>query len=404
MARADELRAILAHSVGAEPAAQAFLRGILEPTAKLEAYLDLKTERTLEILLDPAACPDEVVEHLAATVGLGPDLPAAYSLSLEQRRSLASVAISLWKRLGTIRSWRDVLAFLTGRRAMIFDWFHHRIILGSSLEIHMVPVPSTAPGGAYDNPEFVTDVWVMDPSGTGKELGELEAVVTRWLAVVLPANERINVYPAVFVENLLQGANLWTIEVPGNPGDGYRDDLALADGSTVGIVATADNTFIVPDDIDITPNFSVGLRHTWWIAHDVAGELLFFAQDDLAADAYGLSITNDAGSYSATAALRKYVAGVPTLLATFTLPQILVESWPYRWTIDVVRPISGDSEIRVWWEGVLLGEYVDPDASDPYRDGRPGFRAGALAGRRSVLQGMLVYRHEPTRTRVGLDP
>ena len=399
--RVDELKGLLPQSIGAEPAAQRFLRGVLEPVAWIEALQNVQAQR-LPNLLDPEQVPDELVPYLAALVGLGTDLPAVYTLSTDQLRRLIPVAIALWKRKGTRGSWREVILFLEGARSLIFDWFELRTTDGSALEEVLIPSPSTAPGGAYDYPEYVSDVWVMDTTGAGLDFD----LLARWLAVVLPSNERINLYEAIFVEDLRVGTVLWDIEDLGAlPPDGLRLDLAaeMADGSSGGLQSTAGNTFMWSSLIPATPDPDAG-QHTFWLLA-VAGqaELLFFSSGPLGNNAYALLITNDAGGGLAEAEVFRYTAGVPASLgAPFVLPQALTELWPYRWRVQLTRLNPTDTEIRVYWEAVELGSVID--AGSARTDGRAGFRAGPGATDRAIVQTVLIWRPPAERVRVGLDP
>ena len=104
---------------------------------------------------------------------------------------MISVAVALWKRKGTRRSLRDVVLFLTGARTYHLDWFYFRLVEGTGGELHLLPAPSSTPGTLYDNPETVTDVWLLDVTGTGVDL----TLAQRWLEVMLASNERINPPP-----------------------------------------------------------------------------------------------------------------------------------------------------------------------------------------------------------------
>lgn len=399
MSRVDELIALLPRSLTQEEGADAFLRGILDPIARIEAFHNVKASIS-EQLIDPSLVPDELVQYLSSIVGLGSDLPAANSLTLEQKRSLIPEIVGLWKRKGTRASWRDIILFLTGARSLILDWFHHRIITGSSLEMHLLPVPSTAPGGAYDYPEFVTDVWVMDVTGSGIDTD----LLTRWLSLFTAANERINLFPAAFIEDLRLGSVLWTIEdATVIPPDGYRDDLtSLLDGSTKGLVSTEGNTFIVDSSIPIAAAPNDGQHIFFLAAINGEAEIVTFSGDDLGDDSYTIVITNDNGSGNAEVELFKYVAGTPTSLVIWTVPQVLVDYFPYRWSIDLDRLGAGATEVKVQWEGLVLGSHID--STSPHTDGRFGFRGGPAVTDQIIIQTVLIWRPVPPRIRIGLNP
>ena len=400
MGRVDELRALLPRGLASEPGAKRFWRGVLVPVAQFEAWADVKLQRTA-LLLDPAEVPDELVPFLASLVGVGADLSAAFSLSPDQQRALISVAVALWKRKGTRRSLRDVVLFLTGARTYHLDWFYFRLVQGSALELHLLPAPSTSLGTRYDNPETVTDVWLLDVTGMGVDVG----IVERWLEVLMPTNERINLRRALFIEDLQLDAVLWDLEVAGGA-DGFRDDLGtlLTNGTTEGLLSSDGNNFVVAAALPIPADPDAGMRHFVLLAVHGSAELLVFSADPLGDDCYQITIDNDDGSgLNAAVTVRKVVAGVPgPALVTWVLPQVLVDGFSYRWTLDAFRHEgTGDTEIRVRWEGLELGAVLDTTA--PLTDGRFGFRAGT-APDLAIVQAVLLWRPVPTMVRVGLDP
>lgn len=384
MSRVDELKALLPRAISREPAAQAFLNGVLTAVATLENWLDYKASRS-RLLLDASEVPDELVPFLAGLVGVGEDLAAGYSSTVAEQRALIPVAVALWKRKGTRRSWRDVVRFLSGRQVLILDWFHHRIVAGSTLELHVIPAPGTSPGGNYDTPEQVSDVWVSDPDG-GTDMDKLAI----WLDVMRPANERINLYSALLVEDLQLGTNQWDIASPGANGDG------LVDTPAVGLQSTAGNTYMaatpIPDDADN------GMHVFMLLAVTTAAEILVLSGDADGDDSYGVVITNDAGT-AGEVEIVKYVAGVPSTLATLAMPQKLVDGFAYRWRVDVTRISASATEIEVQWEAVTLG--ATTDSSSPHTVGLSGWRGGPGGSDRAILQQALIWRHHPTPTRVG---
>lgn len=400
MGRVEEIIEMMPRSIAQEPAAQRFLHGIFAGTAQIEAYHNLKIAG-LKDLDDPSVIPDELVRHLAALVGIGDEYPPANNLSVEQRRALIPVAVALWKKKGTRTSWRDVALFLEGARSLILDWFELRIIAGSSFELLLIPSPGTAPGGAYDFPEYVTDMWVMDTNGSGLDFD----LLAQWLGEMLPSSERINLYEAMFIEDLRVGTSQWTIEdLAAVPPDGMRLDLSgtMGDGSAGGILSTAGNTIMMSDEIPFAPSSTAGQHVFAKLAIQGEGEVILFSGDDLGDDSYTAVITNDAGAGFAECEVFRLTAGTPASLAVFVLPQILVDRYPYRWRFRVDRIATVDTEITVQWEGVLLGTAADLGSA--LTDGRFGFRAGPAASDRAIVQTVLIWRPPPTRVRVGLDP
>lgn len=378
---ADRLIGFLPPALAIEDESRAALVGLLEPVAQVATLLERQREH-LPDLLDPDQVPDDQVPYLAAIVGIGPDtLPAADRLTTTQLRRLIAGAVYLWKRKGTSESWRLVVATFSGSRCLILGWFYYRTIEGSPAMVHTIPGVGSAPGGSYDYPEHVTDVWFMDPDG-GADLTAL----SRWLDVVRPSSERINAYLALLVDDVAVAASLWT-----------------AVGSTTNYAYDADNRELTA---------GAGLQYvaavegaTSWASYHTMLRLACTGADARAwlyvnsalTSGYRLVIDMVAG----TVTLARVVASVATTLVAYTFPGPLpAERFPYRWSFEAVTGITMVT-VRVWFEGLLLIDYNDVNVAR-ITAGAPGWGGGTSSS--ATLTTALVRGMQPARDRVGPSP
>lgn len=375
MSRVDQLIALLPGSIGDDPAAQDFLQGLLTPVARVEAYYNLRT-RALQELLDPELCPDELVPHLAALVGVGLDLPASNLATTAELRRLVVVAIALWKEKGNRESWRDVVSVLAGKRALILDWFYLRLVQGSFGELHVLPRPGSAPGGSYDYPENVTDLWYMDPEGMVNG-----TLVQRFLDVCRPAGERINVYVGLLVDDGGAGWGLWTLT-----------------GAGTSTWAAAAQTLTLANDARAV--MAVGGSEATWAAYHAflrlavtgVAEVRLLHADAL--NAYVVAVDQGLG----TVELFREVAGVRTSLVA--VAQAQAAGFPYRWSFEVEAGTTG-TLVRAIFEAAVLFDLVDVDAAR-MTAGPAGYEAPA--GQVVALSTALVFPFNVRPTRVGPSP
>ena len=374
---ADELIGLLPPALGLEDESRAALEGLLDPVAQVATLLERQREH-LPDLLDPEQVPDDQVAYLAAIVGVGPDtLPAADRLTTDQLRRLLAGAVYLWKRKGTIPSWRLVVATFTGSRSLILGWFYYRTIEGSPAMVHTIPAAGTAPGGGYDYPEHVADVWFMDPDGGA----DLEALV-RWLDVVRPSSERINAYLGLLVDDLAVGASLWTAVGAGS--ESY-DEAARE------LTATARDYVAAVDGATSWADYSALLR----LALTGNASRAWLYADATLANGYRVTFDLVAG----TVVLHRVVASVPSLLASYTFPTVVPsEGTAYRWQLEAVSGLTLTT-IRVHFEGLLLIAYDDTNVAH-----RSAGAVGWGSTGTATLSTALVRELNPARDRVGPNP
>lgn len=378
----ERLRALLPAAIADEPAAQGFLRGSLDPYARLCGYLDSRAA-DLPTLYDPAAVPAGQVRDLAQLVGLGSDLPAVAGLNARQLRRLIPVIVRIWKRKGTAGSWRDMIGALTGKRVLILDFFALRTTDGATAELYVLPAVGEDDGSSYGFPENVSDVWVADPDQ------ELNLSATgdgaRLIGLVRPSGERINLARALLVEDLRVGAVQWTAAPVGTPGTGYSAD---ADGAP-GIVAPAGVALVqavAPPAVDLSVYVLLAVRGR--------ADLLVCLQAADAEDGYRLRIDLAAE----TATLARVVGGVATDVATWATGPLQADV-DYEWRIEVHHRTDA-TEIAARLAGDVLGEFADTDGAR-HGAGRFGFAAVAGGSRRAILRQALIVEQGVSRARIG---
>lgn len=372
----QELIQLLPASLHDDPESARVLAAMLEPLATVQTYQEVRRDK-LPTLLDPEACPDELVPYLAALVGVGRDLEAAATASVADLRKLIPVAIDLWKRKGARPSWRDVVASVAGSRTVILDWFELRTIHGSPSRVHVIPSPGGS-GFPYSTPEFVSDVWYMDPASAVDQ-----DLVGRFLDVVRPSGEWINLYAVSLVDDLGAGAGLWEGGGLGSWSyDAEARELATAGG------------YEFVTDLD-------GLESSWTdyhatlrlaVTNDVV--IRFYYQDD--DNHYRIELDQVAG----TASLVRVIGGTPVVLAT-SAAVTMITAFPYLWAVEAWEGGAGTT-IRLYWQGVKLIDHYDTTGGRPTSG--PLAWGGTASASAAVLSTALIWPSGTTPTRIGPNP
>lgn len=388
----DELLALVPAALRGQPGGleEAFWIGVLKGMGRVDAYFDTKANQLRRGAYDPDTAPSAVIPYLAASVGLSPDLPAVASLTPAELRRLAVVAVALWKRKGTDDSWRDILLRIGPARALILDWFALRTIEGSALAYVLLPDVG-ADGGSYSHPETVTDVWCEDRRHA-LDLGK----IGRLLDLVRPANERINLYSALFVEDCRQGLAQWGTSVPlaaQYDADrlALRADTVAGSGERTGLIALPGEA---PDlagavGYHLRARLAViGSSGSLWVALGGGSDL---------DDGYEVRVAPGAPG---DVRVYRWTAGTPVLVADSGSGfGALVEGYRYRWAVDVWRGATA-TEIQVRCESVLAVTATD-SSGDRRFTGRWGFSSGTVDDDRALLDSLLVWRAGETPTRIG---
>jgi len=362
-----------------DPETRRVLEAMLGPVGLVDDYLAARTSKLSE-LLDPEAIPDELVPYLAAIVGVGLDLAAANSATVDELRKLIPVAVRLWKLKGSRPSWRALPAALAGSRSLIFDWFYLRTISGDPARVAVIPGPGGS-GYPYASPEYVTDLWIMDPSGSGVNL----ELLARFLDVVRGNGERINLYRALLVDDLGAGAGMWA--------DGGTGGSWSYDSSAWELTSRDGKAFRLDDDLGALALGWDSYHVTWRLAVTGTARLRWRLNGTTN---YRITINQVTGLVQ----LQRIVAGVPSVLASYAGPP-LEAGVPYLWSTEAWEGPS-DTRLVVYREGSKLIDYVDNFPGRPSSGGLrwETFGAGSVA----TLSTALVWPAGITPTRVGPTP
>jgi len=369
---AEQLAQILPDGLRVEPEAEEYLIKLLGPVASVASYFDAKTEQ-LGALLDMAETPADLLPMVAGLVGMGREWAPVATAGDDDLRALAPVAVRLWKLKGTRPSWRSVVSAITGSRAIVLDWFALRTVQGTTGEIHLIPAPGSSMSGNYSPPEYVTDVWYMDPDGDADR-----DLLARLLDAMRGAGERINLYRATFVDDCGAGLAFWEAEgVTGTLGANPDTWEIVSSG---GRWARAD----VGGEEDTWANYHLSAR----LAVTGAATVDILRSNPL--KYYTVEIDQASG----TVELFRIVAGTPASVATAAQP--MAAGHPYKWTIE---GWTGSSNvIRVYFEGSLLINFTDTVAARPSNG---GIRWRGEVGGTAVLSSLLLWELGTTPTRIG---
>lgn len=82
-------------------------------------------------LIDPAKCPTEALQYLKSIVGFTSELDnITKDLSEIELRKIISFAVPLWKQKGLDVGYINIIRFLTGVTARLYDWFDFKMLIG----------------------------------------------------------------------------------------------------------------------------------------------------------------------------------------------------------------------------------------------------------------------------------
>ena len=379
MSRADVQRLIdaLPRGLSETPEARRWLWGLLSPVSIVRQYLDQRIDR-IEWLLDPDLVPDEQILFLAALFGLA-DTPAVYGATPDELRTWLPEVRELWARKGTLDGLQAVVRFVVGARSLWLRWVDTYTTDGASGARVLLPRVGTAPGGAYDHPEGVLQLYVADPA---QEL-DLDAL-DGWISTMLAANTTCYRLACAFVDDLIALPALWDEQSPGGS-DGYQDDPVEG---VRALVCTDGNAFVSASTIDGVDELhgATGKSVRAEIAVDDTGAgIVMYAEGPDLDDGY--RITVDPTSFEIS--VDKYTGGSGSSLGSIDLGTLgfeIVADTRYEIRVDTEIRSTGTMEISVVWEGTPVLLVTD---ATPYTSGFDGVFAGA--GARVIAYLFLVY-------------
>lgn len=179
-------------------------------------YATIKSITKLWSYLD---CPDELLWHLAATVGFTGDPATAHitdNLTELEMRRLIGGAIPIWKRKGTEQAYAKIAEICNSRHYRIDNWFYYRWIaieegvVGEDLD-GLDPWLINETGDVVEPDEYMTDITMMDEGRINHTL------VRNLMSEVRPTSERLNLiyvdYLDQFLDDILVSTPLGSSEV-----------------------------------------------------------------------------------------------------------------------------------------------------------------------------------------------
>jgi len=342
--------------------------------------------RALRFLLDPELVPARALPALLGSLGWSPARPYVSSLTEAQARRLAAVALPLWRRRGTRSALVDLAGVIAGRYTLTREWFDLRAHTGTWGGPFLVPGLGTATPGAgpYSYPEHVTDLWIEDPTSSA----DLE-LLAGFLGSFRPANERLNLYRARFVDTGRRG--------PGRYGADFAP-AAYAWDEEAGILTSTGRIFVARawtgDGSESSWTDQVVDVRARSRAGAVWGVALHYTDPD---NGYWARISQATGQVQ----IQRFVGGVGTNLGAGTIAHG-AEAW-IRWRFTVEKLGSGDLLFRAYFEGVLVVEATDTPPTATLRAGG-AVAWGGISGGGVDVSGLLVFPVLPDRVRSGPTP
>jgi hypothetical protein len=276
-------------------------------------------------------CPDDLLQYLKDIVGF--DQPLDFitdRLSLHDLRKLILLAVPLWKELFSPLGIVHAMRLLTGKSVVYYDWFHWRSILG---EVYL-----TEEQQGYDFwvigslvtyfDEYHSQVRLMLDAGLDRRL------VLDLLELERVSSERVEVALVDFLDQFDDLRDLWeTLE--GTPATIEPDKTFKM------LPGTSEKALM---ESDAYSDYAV--VHLFKLDTATSGRLRtrFYVDDWAAGDYYEVEV----GLNSLT--LRRYVAGVPTIIANPALGfPILLGLW-YKLRVVAVAE-GGGIRIKVYIDG-----------------------------------------------------
>ena len=222
-------------------------------------------------------------------------------------------------------------------------------------------------------------MWWMDPDGDAD--GDLLAA---FLEVVRPNGERINLYLALLLDDMLNGSTLWTPTFGASGSGGYDSD-------ELEITAAVDAWWAA----DVGGGELAWSNYHAHLPLKVTGdaEVYWYAQDR--DDGYRVAIKPNKWK------LERVNAGTPTTLASGSLPVSMNPDHVYRWSFEGLDLVGG-TQLRIYWEGQLLVDYSDTSGSR-HTAGTVIWGVDA-AGGAVTLTNALVWAEPITPVRIGPNP
>ncbi len=292
--------------------------------------------------------PDEVLQFQKAILGWTSDpLMAGITdrLSEDGLRRLLSVSGAMWRGRGTEQTILDVLQVLTKSRAMIWDWFDLRWILGETglgeeregSDPWLVELPSEG-----DAPHWMT-LRIADDGTLDRTL------VRRVLRLMRPINENFEIIYLLFLDQFaVAGDNVqWSLGT---------SSLVVRDGSLVMDDAVSlEYTRVLNPDSDDWGDIILSAKIKGTTTSGDGFGIFFSGKDD------GYEVLVDPTAQTVT--LNRVTAGVPSTITSTNISSTDLISWDpdLYYTMRIVRLVlpSGNTQIAVSVDQINLIDFED---------------------------------------------
>lgn len=301
----------------------------------------------------PITCPPDLLVYLKDIVGFNKDFDYITSrLSDADLRRLIQLAIPLWKQLFSELGIVNLIRLLTGRNAIIYNWFYYRTILGEViLSEEQLGYDFWLIGGGvtyYD--EFHSQVRLMDNGTVDRQL------LLDLVALERVSSERVEVAVVDFLDQF----------------DAARDKWETIQGSTPASL-TPDKTFLIPAGTieralmasDTYSNYAI--IHKTKLAAGASDITLFYLRDPtLPRSAYEIEVKKN------TVVFARWWSGTRTPLLTVTPTFPIHEGLWYKVRITIVDEGVATHRIKVYIDG---NEVINTTYTGTPLDGRVAFGA-----------------------------
>lgn len=322
--------------------------------------------------IKPETVRQDLLQYLMPLVGFTSELRSITDrLTTAQLRRLVKVAVPLWNQRHTESGLINAIRLLTGRAAVLSDWFTYRAMLG---ETSLLNDQLTSGGdfwviggsiSTYD--EYWSNIRLMD-DGTLDELLLLDVC-----KLMRPLDERFEIFIDDFLDTFDGALDKWV-----NASGGSLSSAAVIDtGTDAGTMKLLANGQVKPT-IPILPNSTD--HHDYNIAFKfkmpTAANLVvrFYADSGVphAGTAYELSISTNFSP--GIASFSRYNAGVQTPLqpaGNWPSLNIAPDTW-YSCRIIITNLTSTSRSIRIYVDGIQVvpgtqggTELIDTGAASP---------------------------------------
>jgi phage tail-like protein len=291
---------------------------------------------------DPEKCPSDLLKYLKDIVGWDADFDyITDGLTVGDLRKLIQLAIPFWKERFSEVGIINAIRLLTGRSAVLYNWFYFRAVLG---EVFLSEEQQgydfwLIGGGVTYFDEFHSQVRLMENGSLDRRL------VLDLVGLERVSSERIEVAVVDFLDQFDLDRSKWS---------------TLA--GTAASIDTTNKVFSIPSGTDEKALMASDTHDNYVVLHRFklgTGSVLytrFYVTTWSPADLYEVEVKLD------NVKLTRYVGGTPTVVANVSIPPLgwrLLEGLWYKLRTSCVREGS-NNRIKVYIDGNLVVSVADP--------------------------------------------